>query len=130
MPPVHFRLSRLLHHWRYLPVIGITWADRGGQGSVPPILAHVVGFLTLGSKLDPLLDTPLFSCRPNMDPLFKNPGSAPELASPCNTIGNTSVVGKWGGGHRPMKKLEARLCFGAPSFINVVGPLILGTFSL
>ena len=36
------------------------WADRGGRGSAPPFLAHVVGFLTLGLKLDPLLDPPPF----------------------------------------------------------------------
>ena len=55
--------------------------SRGGsRGSAPPLLGHDVGFLTLGPKLDPLLDPPLFfACRPKMDPPppFKNPGSAP-----------------------------------------------------
>ena len=52
----------------------------GGPDPPPPPLAHYVGFVTLDPKLDPLLD-PLFSlalCRPKMDPLFKNPGSAPD----------------------------------------------------
>ena len=55
--------------------------DMSGSGT--PFLAHDVGFLTLGpTKLDPLLDPsppPSFSfaCRPKMDLLFKNPGSAP-----------------------------------------------------
>ena len=40
----------------------------GGGGQGPPFLDHVVGFLTLGLKLDPLLDPPFFACRPKMDP--------------------------------------------------------------
>ena len=32
----------------------------GSRGSEPPFLAHVVGFLTLGLKLAPLLPPPLF----------------------------------------------------------------------
>ena len=45
-------------------------ADPGGRpgGPYPPLLGHDVGFLTLGPKLDPLLDPPLFACRPKMDP--------------------------------------------------------------
>ena len=42
---------------------------RGGRGSGPPFIAHVVGFLTLGLKLD--LDPPgtsFFACKPKMDP--------------------------------------------------------------
>ena len=44
-------------------------ADPGGgsRGSGPPLLGHdvaIVGFLTLGPKLDP----PFFACRPKMDP--------------------------------------------------------------
>ena len=31
---------------------------RGARGSAPPLLGHDVGFLTLGPKLDPLLDPP------------------------------------------------------------------------
>ena len=53
----------------------------GGGVEGPPPLAHVVGFLTLGLKLDRLLDPPpffFFACKPKMDPLFKNPGSAPD----------------------------------------------------
>ena len=56
----------------------------GGSGGFPggpdphPPLAYVVGFLTLGLKLDPLLDTHFSACRPKMHPLLKNPGSAPE----------------------------------------------------
>ena len=44
-------------------------ADPGGgvQGVRPPLLGHDVGFLTLGPKLDPLLDPPPFACRPKMD---------------------------------------------------------------
>ena len=45
----------------------------GSRGPGPPFLAHVVSVLTLGPKLDPLLDPPFFACRPKMDP----PGSAP-----------------------------------------------------
>ena len=53
--------------------------DPGGgvRGVRTPFLAHVVGFLTLDLKLDPLLDPPYFACRPIMDPLFKNPGIVP-----------------------------------------------------
>ena len=54
----------------------------GGQGvRPPPLFAHVVGFLTLGLKLEPLLP-PLFACKPKMDPppLSKNSGSAPVTA--------------------------------------------------
>ena len=48
--------------------------SRGGsRGSGPPLLGHDVGFLTLGPKLDPLLDPPLFACRPKMD-LVADPG--------------------------------------------------------
>ena len=32
--------------------------EGGVQGAGPPFLAHVVGFLMLGPKLDPLLDPP------------------------------------------------------------------------
>ena len=38
-------------------------ADPGGgvsRGSGPPLLGHDVGFLTLGPKLDPLLNPPPF----------------------------------------------------------------------
>ena len=42
-------------------------ADPGG-GRLS-LLCHDVGFLTLGPKLDPLLDPPFFACRPNLDPL-------------------------------------------------------------
>ena len=45
----------------------ITGADPGGGGVPTPFLVHYVGFLTLGPKLDPSW-TPLFSCRPKMDP--------------------------------------------------------------
>ena len=48
-----------------------------GEGSAPPFFAHVVGFLTLGLKLDPLLDPPFFLVNLRWTPLFKNPGSAP-----------------------------------------------------
>ena len=43
---------------------GISVADPGGgaRGSGPPLLGHDVGFLTLGPKLDPLLDPPPFFC--------------------------------------------------------------------
>ena len=33
----------------------------GGRGSGPPFLGHDVGFLTLGPKLDPLLDPPFLA---------------------------------------------------------------------
>ena len=48
----------------------VTWVDPGGPGA--PFLVQVVGFLTLGLKLDPLLD-PLFcfACSPIMDTPFK-----------------------------------------------------------
>ena len=37
----------------------MAWADpKGGGGPDSPFLAHVLGFLTLGPKLDPLLDLP------------------------------------------------------------------------
>ena len=38
---------------------GLAWADPGGARGIP-FLAHVVGFLTLGLKLDPVLDPPFF----------------------------------------------------------------------
>ena len=62
---------------------GIMGGSGGGsRGSGPPFLAHVVGCLTLGPKLDTLLD-PLFLL---VDlgwtpPPFKNPGSAPVIFS-------------------------------------------------
>ena len=48
-------------------------------GPPPPFLAHDVGFLTLGSKLDPFLGpSPLFLLGYiRWTPLLKNPGSAP-----------------------------------------------------
>ena len=41
----------------------VQWRIQGGggsRGSGPPLLGHDVGFLTLGPKLDPLLDPPFF----------------------------------------------------------------------
>ena len=39
-----------------------SWADPGGggRGAGPPFLDHDIGILTLGPKLDPLLDPPFF----------------------------------------------------------------------
>ena len=51
----------------------------GPEGPDPPFWGHDIGFLTLGPKLDPLLDPP---CRPKIDPPptpFKNPGPAPDF---------------------------------------------------
>ena len=44
-------------------ILYTSWADLGGGGggSGPPFLAHDVGFLTLGPKLDTLL-APIFLC--------------------------------------------------------------------
>ena len=42
----------------------------GIQGSGSPFLVHVVGVLTLGPKLDQLLDPPFFAFRPKMAPSF------------------------------------------------------------
>ena len=47
------------------------WADRGGvaQGVRTPLFGHDISFLTLGPKLDPLLDPPFFfAWRPKMAP--------------------------------------------------------------
>ena len=43
----------------------------GVQGVRTPFLAYYEGFLTLGLKLDPLLDPPFFACRPKMGPSFE-----------------------------------------------------------
>ena len=73
--------------------VGLHGRIRGGGGPggpPPPFLGggggHDIGFLTLGPKLDPLLPPPPFflllvlPCRPKTDPpLFKNPGSAPDV---------------------------------------------------
>ena len=55
-----------------------------GCGVRTHFLAHVVGFLTLGPKLDPPHGPPFFACRTKnkMVPLFKNPGSAPAPPPP------------------------------------------------
>ena len=60
----------------------VTWADRGGgvQGVRPPFLAHDVGFLTMGPKLDLLLAPPFLAhdvgfltLGPKLDPLLDPP---------------------------------------------------------
>ena len=59
--------------------LGVQVRTQGGggvQGVWPPLLCHDVGFLTLGPKLA-LVWPPFFACRPNLNPPFKNPGSAP-----------------------------------------------------
>ena len=68
------------------------WADPGGPD--PPFWAHVVlvGFLTLGLKLDPPLLAPLFLLvNLRWTPLFKNPGSAPETPT-YFSLGSTVVL--------------------------------------
>ena len=64
------------------------WAVPGGaRGSGPPFLTHVVGFLTLGPKLDPLLDPLFFACRPKTDPpLLKSHESAPGMYRPDRVV--------------------------------------------
>ena len=64
-------------HWEAGSAPQNPWADGGGQGARPP-LAHVVGFLTLGLKLDPLLDPPflLGDLRWTPPPHFKKPVNA------------------------------------------------------
>ena len=79
-----FRFCNTPHFLRTVP--GRIRGGGGGRGSGPPFLAHVVGFLTWGLKLDPLLDPPCFACRPIMapPPLLKNPGSAPAVLRTCD----------------------------------------------
>ena len=74
---------RLVGNWAIIRARTYSVADRGGggQGVRTPLLGHDVGFLTLGPKLDPLLD-PLFLL---VDlrwtpPPFKNPGSGPDTS--------------------------------------------------
>ena len=61
---------RFFRHSTHLNNYEASVADPGGGGggADPPLLGHDVGFLTLGPKLDPLLDPPFFACRPKMDP--------------------------------------------------------------
>ena len=76
-------------------------ADPGGgvQGSgPPPLLGHDVGFLTLGPKLDPLLD-PTFFCRPTMDPSGASRGGGdhpPPTRPPWNVDDVTRAMSKGG----------------------------------
>ena len=79
----------------------ITMHGRIGGGGVQgvrtiPFLAHVVGFLTLGPKLDPLLEPPVFACRPQnkMPPLFKKSWIRPCYSQFCGVISIHSLFFK------------------------------------
>ena len=62
-----------------------------GRGPDPLFgpLCKAIGFLSSGPKLDPLLDPPVFACRPKMDPPpLINPGSAPIVEGQCLSVTN------------------------------------------
>ena len=80
--PASFKLSIwiIVIAWICTSTSSPTWANPGGGGvqgvRTPPSMPHDVGFITLGPKLDPLLDPSFLlveSCRPKIDrpPLFK-----------------------------------------------------------
>ena len=79
--------------------------SRGGGGvqgvrTPPPLLGHDVGFLTLGPKLDPLLDPPppFFACIPKMDP------SGGSRVCVCQEWGCFSIFLRADDGTRTMSK--------------------------
>ena len=66
-----------------------------GRGRGPPFFfAHVVGFLTLGLKLDPLLDHPCFACKAKMAPPPLSKILDPPLGPLYTVYGNCNFADK------------------------------------